>query len=443
MTRTGVWALLVATLAGAPAWSAVEPSDSADTLPAERSAPASDVWSRATATLRLLGSHRYQRPSLGSLNPDNQALRLPRQTSEVEARLDVGLDLDRVTLSAKPRARWTRDHWQDGPRAGRSEDHADLLLLEGVARLRLAEPLFASFGRENLQWGPGQLLNPSNPFFAENGRENPVREIGGQDFLRVVLLPSSVWTVSWITNTGPGERDPGGRDWHPSHALKADWVGRQASGGALVHGGPDAQTSLRGFGQWTASDALLLCGEASVSRGSAALYPVADLGPLGGHLEATRRDDAAAFVTAAGGAAYTVAFGPTLSLEGVWNGEGYGDGQAERFFDLAHRAGALAEQGLSVPRAAGPSSLGLRLLRRRYLFAQYLQTEIADRLTVTLRWTQNLDDGSALATGFGEWSLSDRWRLFGFGGAGTGGSRDEFGSAVRYSVSLGLELSAF
>jgi len=437
MTRVAAGILVLALLTAAPTPAG---AGATETEPPPLAGLLAD---RGRATLRLLGDHRYQRPSLGGLNPDNRVFDLPRQVTEAEARLDLGLNLDRLSLSARPRARWTREQWQDGPEAGRSETAVDVFLLEGLARLRVLDELFISFGRENLQWGPGQFLNPSNPFFAENGRENPVREIPGRDFFRAVFLPSSVWTVSWITDTGPGERDPGGQDWHPSHALKVEAVGREASGGALVHGGPGAETSLRAFGQWTASDALLLYGEASASRGTAVLYPVADPGPLGGHLEAAHRDSAEVFAVALAGAAYTLALGPTLSLEGVWNGEGYGDGQAELFFDLAHRAGGLAAQGFSVPRVAGPSSLGLRLLRRRYLFAQYLQTEIADRLMVTLRWAQNLDDGSALATGFGEWSLSDRWRLFAVGGAGTGGNRDEFGSAVRYSLSLGLELSAF
>ncbi|MHB8763168.1 MAG: hypothetical protein ACYDA8_02315 [Deferrisomatales bacterium] len=440
MSRAAAGCLLLALLAGAPARAGDGPDPAA---PAEGAAGALDLAGRGTATLRLLGSHRYQRPSLGGLNPDNRSLDLPRHTSEAEARLDLGLELDRLALAAKPRARWTRDQRQDGPGAGRADGDADLVLLEGWGRLRLGDRLFASFGRENLQWGPGQLVNPANPFFAENGRENPVRELPGQDFLRAVVLPSGAWTLSWITATGPGEGDPAGRHWHPSHALKAEVVGREASGGALVHGGPGAQTSLRGFGQWTASDALLLYGEASATRGTRALYPVAAPGPLGGRLEATRRDDPAVFVAAVAGAVYTLALGPTLSLEAAWNGEGYGQAEADRFFDLAHRAGALAAQGLAGPRAAGPPELGLRLLRRRYLFAQYLQTEIADRLTVILRWSQSLDDRSALATGFGEWSLSPRWRLFAFGGAGTGGNRDELGSAVRYSLSLGLELSAF
>ena len=399
---------------------------------------------RWDATGRLLGSIAHVEPSLGGLNPDNRAFEIPSQRAEGEARLDVTADVGRFSFFAKPRARWTWDSWNDGPRDGESETDADLLLLEGAARFRspIPEGLFLIAGRENLQWGPSQLVSPSNPFFPENGRENPVREIPGMDFFRAVWLPSGTWTVSWITNWGRGEGDLGGVTWHPSHAAKVDYVGQEASGGALVHAGKDHATSLRGYGQWTASDALLVYGEGSVSRGTYALYPVTDTSPAGGHLEATREDDASPIFFVLLGGAYTLLAGPTLSAEYAYNGEGYSQSDADRFFDLGHQVGQLAAAGLVKP-DTDRTSTGRRLLRRNYLFLQYLQTEIANKMTLLLRWTQNLDDQSGLATLFADYSLADRWRAFAYGSCGSGGNRDEFGSVVRYSGLIGLEFSAF
>ena len=397
---------------------------------------------RSTLSLRLLGSRRYQVPTLGSLNPDNRVLDLPRHTTEGEVRVDATLDLDRVLFSAKPRVRLTRDQWGDGPRSGESETDEETLLLEGTARIRLHDTLFVNLGRENLQWGPAQLVNPSNPFFAENGRENPVREIAGMDFVRVVWLPTYSWTVSWIANTGLGEGNLQGRDWHPSQALKVEYVGYEANGGVLVHGGPDHKTSLRAYGRWTASDALLVYAEGSIQKGTEVLYPTDGPAPLGLTLDDTRSDDPALIPFTVLGASYTMELGPTFTMEYAYNGEGYDDGEAGRFFDLAHGAGALIEAGLLEPDPDGAAP-GLRLLRRHYLFGQYLHSEIADRFTVLLRWTQNLDDLSGLGTAFLEWNASDRWRLFSFAAYGTGGNRDEFGSAVRWLGLLGIELSAF
>ncbi len=396
---------------------------------------------RGTLSVRLLGSHRYVRPCLGGINPDNRVLELPRQTSELEARVDATLDLGRLLLSAKPRVRLTRDRWQDGPRSGDAENDEETLLLEGAAQLRLHETLFVSLGRENLQWGPGQFLNPSNPFILDNGRDNPVREVPGMDFFRVVWLPSYAWTVSWITNTGRGEGETQGGTWRPSHALKVEWMGYEANAGFLVHGGPGQKTSFRLYGQWTASDALLLYGEGSIQKGSEALYPVDGPPPLGIGLDDARSDDPALLPLVLVGGSYTLERGPTLSLEYVFNAEGYHEAEADRFFSLAHGVGRLVRSGLLEP-DPDEGGTGLRLLRRHYLFAQYLHTEIADRFTVLVRWAQNLDDMSGQATGFFEWNAADRWRLFAYGAWNTGGNRDEFGSLVRYAGLVGVEFSA-
>lgn len=418
----------------------VAPGDVADVEEAPGLVPA--LRERGSATLRLLGSHRYQKPSLGGLNPENRLLALPRQVSEGEVRLDLSADLGRLSLLAKPRARWTREHWQDGPAAGESDTDAEVVLLEGSAQLRLLPTLFASFGRENLQWGPGQLANPSNPFFADNGRENPVREVPGMDFARVVWLPTEDWTLSWIANTGRGEGELPSGEWRGSQALKLDYLGYAAHGGLLLHAGTGVRPSLRGYGQVTATEALLLYAEAGVSRGTRARYPADGPPPLGLALEETKKDGYRWFPTSLLGASYTLRLGPTLSAEYLYHGEGYDDAEAERFFDLAHGAGALVAAGLAAPDPDGFSTR-LRLLRKNYLFVQYLHTEIARRLTVLLRSTQNLDDASHLATGFAEWNLSDHWRLFTFGAYGSGGNRDEFGSALRYLGLAGVEWSAF
>ena len=135
--------------------------------------------------------------------------------------------------------------------------------------------------------------------------------------------------------------------------------------------------------------------------------------------------------------------GPTLNLEYIYNGEGYTDEEANQFFELGHAIGRSVEAGLLDPAELEFRDTKLRLLRRNYLFLQYLQTEIADRFMLLLRWTQNLDDRSGLGSVLLEWNLSDHWRLFGHGDGGSGGNRDEFGSVVRWRVFAGMELSLF
>jgi hypothetical protein len=279
-------------------------------------------------------------------------------------------------------------------------------------------------------------VSPSNPFFSENGRDNPVREIAGMDFVRGVWLPGGGWTASWIVNTGPGEHHLSGRDWHPSQAAKVDYIGPEASGAVLYHEGKDESPSVRGYAQWTASDALLAYGEASLSKGTHALYP------NDGRLESTRKGTPNLIPMLLLGGSYTLESGPTLYLEYIFNGEGYNESEADQSFDLAHRFGEAVDEGL-IPSGTELPNLRRKLLRRNYLFFQYVQTDIQDKIDVILRWAENLDDRSSLLTGFAEYAVGDQLRLFGFTTWGAGGNRDEFGSLIRFQGILGIEFTAF
>jgi hypothetical protein len=410
------------------------PSAPVPTL-AERASPWLD---HVSTTGRLLGTAGYQRPTLGGLDPDNRVLELPGWVTTAEARWDLSVDVWQLQFMAKPRFTWTWEELRQGPDAGDSSAEADLLLLEGTARANLFDRVFLSFGRENLQWGPAQTVNPSNPFFFENGRENPIREIPGLDFFRAVWLPSYNWTFTWLTNTGKGEGNFENRSWHPAHALKAEYVGYSANAGVLVHGGDEFPTSLRGYFHWTASEGASLYGEASIAEESGARYPTET-----GSLEERDADDGGPTLFGLIGSSYTFVVGPTVYLEYIYNGEGYTDAEAERLFDLGYAVGAGVEAGLLDPADLEPTDTRLRLLRRNYLSVQYLQTEIRDRFTVLLRWTQNLDDSSGLGSTLLEWNLADRWRLYAYGDGGSGDGRSEFGSVVRWRGFAGVELSLF
>ena len=87
-------------------------------------------------------------------------------------------------------------------------------------------------------------------------------------------------------------------------------------------------------------------------------------------------------------------------MEYLYNGLGYSDNQAERFYQLRARAAEAYDlpglsdlSRLTLSRTADPK---MRFLRRNYLMLQYNHNDIRDVLNLTVRWTQNLDDGSGL-----------------------------------------------
>jgi hypothetical protein len=377
-----------------------------------------------------------------SLNPGN-VMEIPRRQAEFHFRPDFNLNFRRVELNLKPRFQYAWRDYDDGVRSGESENESQSYVNEWFFRFRLTDKFFAMYGRENLQWGPSQLLSPSNPFNPDNGRNNPRLEVEGLDYGRFIWVPSSSWTVSAIANTDEGrlqKNDPFSQQTTPfrkSYALKLDYTGedhyfslipsyREAGDFQLSSFGgwslansirPDAGNIARAactpsissycgeeeyrlgfFGGWNASDALLLYAEGS-----------------GSDNDTNGRDD---YELLAGGA-YTLQAGPTFTLEYFHNNNGC----------VLDRIDQCLVSGQADPRDL--------LMRRRYVMFQYLDTEIVNNLNLSLRLVHNLDDDSTRAIGIIEYEVGAHTQLYLMPNVFQGKQGSEFGSLLRYSVFVG------
>ena len=135
-----------------------------------------------SGAFRILGYGIVQEPTDSTQNPGNNFYQVPRYSAVMELRPDVGFNSRYLELSAKPRAKFDFRSWQDGDLNGETQWRDDWYVNEWLVRLKAADRLFVSYGRENLQWGPSFLYSPSNPFFSDNGRSNPYLEVPGMDF---------------------------------------------------------------------------------------------------------------------------------------------------------------------------------------------------------------------------------------------------------------------
>jgi hypothetical protein len=368
---------------------------------AERGGPtlpailAREVWPGFSSRIALQGFSALRQPVNSNINPNN-ALDIPRYQLGLDVRPDLRLAFRRLELSVSPRLelRWAR--WEDGNRQGDADTEASTFVYEWLVRYGIMERLFASYGRENLQWGPSSLLAPSNPFNPNNGQNDPRAEVPGLGYGRAVWIPSSELSVSFIANTNQGRLDqlP---EFRNTYALKVDYntqgkyisvIPAYREGGAFSAGY---------FAGWTVSDALLL------------------------HIEGRfgeRIDDAAVLV----GGSYTLALGPTVTVEFLHDGSGCTLAPIERCFPLD-------PANTTVPSG---------LIRRNYLLMQYSQARIANTLNLTLRWIQGLDDRSARIIGIIDYELGNHLQAFFIGNVDTGGKRTEFGSVLRYSLMGGV-----
>jgi hypothetical protein len=400
---------------------------------------------RFSFDLRILTYGIIQEPANSTQNPENNFLQIPHYLADLEMRPDLRLNLDFLDLSAKPRMRLEYSVWREGDREGESEWDDDWYINEWLARLKVRENLFLSYGRENLQWGPSFLFSPSNPYFKDNGRRNPYLEVPGMDFGRVVWIPGSSWTLSFIANTDEGRNKIiGPIPFEKTYSLKVDYTGRENYGSIILSHREDSENLLGFFGGWTISDAILLYAEGVITQGSEALYPKKDRSPFGALMIKLHEDDSTIKPVLLAGGSYTFGTSGTLTLEYAYYSPGYTDSEADTYYSLRRKAANAIGLGGGISGLAqmtlGQTAVtGLQFLRKNYALLQYTQNNIKNKIDLFLRWAQNLDDGSGQFTTVVTYSLGKHMELFSVGTVMAGGNDSEFGSILDYQWMIGLK----
>ncbi|MCG2776907.1 MAG: hypothetical protein L6406_14635 [Desulfobacterales bacterium] len=394
-------------------------------------------------SVRTLASGTIQDPANSSQNPDNDFFQIPQYLADLELRPDFYLNFRLLQLSVKPRVSLEWRAWGEGDREGETDWDDDCFVNEWLARIRMTQNLFVSYGRENLQWGPSYLFSPSNPFFRDNGRSNPKREVPGMDFARLVWLPAMSWTLSVIANLDKGRQEFLFFEFEKTYALKLDYAGQEAYAGLILSRKENDRDRLGAFGGWTATDALLLYGEGTIAKGTDALYPEEANNPFGASMLAIDDEASSLKGIVLIGGSYTLEIGPTLTMEYIYNGPGYSNRQAKDYYRLRNDAsdafdltGPISDLSrLTLSRTADP---GLRFLRRNYVMFQYNHNDIWDVLNLTFRWTQNIDDGSGQFISIVEYFVGEHTQLFSIGTINSGAGDTEFGSILDYQWMIGL-----
>ena len=373
----------------------------------------------------ILGYAMFQDVENSNLNPYN-IIGLADKKLQIAARPDFFLTFEAQRLSFEFKPRFTADQttWDDGIYELKSDEgDTDAAVNEWLVRYGVTDKVFISGGRENLQWGPSYLLSPSNPFIRDNGKNNPYLELPGLDYVRAVLIPNSIWTVSLIANVGEG-RYEGLENFKNTYALKTDYTGYEKYAGFIVSGREGDQPEFGLYGGLTMTDYLLLYTEGSIS------------------LESDRVD-------ILGGGSYTLQDGSAFSLEYFHQGSGTATEPIERalvpeglYQDLQDRFSDF--DGSPNELLAEIEALDLdfnlpALVRKNYVMLQYVKPEIRDVLTLTGRWIYNVDDTSNRAVGIVNWEVNSRLTVLTVGNAFIGGTDTEFGSLLNHSLMAGVQ----
>ena len=356
------------------------------------------------------------------LNPGNRIAGLPQNSVTAEARFNLKAESDTLRLTLRP-ILLAQDN-RDGFVSQRSNEG---YLSQWQLRLRAAEAWSIAAGREVLNWGPAQFRSPSSPFYFDNGRSNPMRELSGMDALKISWAPDMQRSLYVTRIAGSGHTANGIDPWRDSWLVKADTRGDGWAGGLALAKKSGRAAFLGAHGQFTASDALLVYGEAgSTTQPNALQSPSDAMLPFSVTVESRRH------ATLLAGMAYTFNNGQSLNAEVLHDGHGYSAQEESAYFARAAVFPLLAGQAL----AYAP-----RLLGRDYLHlvwqSNLMESDGYGRMMLTHNFTDNGDELS----GYGEIALTARVTAFALGLLPIGSARQEFSSLATRSLTAGVKVA--
>lgn len=319
------------------------------------------------------------------LNPGNQIAHLPQQSEAAELRLNFKAENDTVRFTMRPIAL---------SRAAKHESYVSQWQL----RVRAVEGWNVAAGREVMNWGAAQFRSPSSPFYFDNGRRDPMRELVGMDNVKLTWTPDMQRsaTLARIVRAGYGAAQPD--VWRDSWLAKLDQRGDEWAYGVVAVKAPFLPAFYGANAQFTWSDTLLLYGELGSSAQPSTLVSPADVAqPFSLQAISPRR------TTALAGAAYTFENGQSVNAEYMHEGRGYTAAEAQACF--ARAAASPLWAGMALGYAP-------RLLGRDYLHWVWQSNLMESDAYWRAMFTHNITDGSNELGAYGEKTLNPHLSVF-------------------------------
>lgn len=353
------------------------------------------------------------------LNPDNQIARLPQRSETAELRLNFKAESETVRLTARPITLIRETHSTFG-----SEQHGESYFSQWQVRVRAAEGWTIAAGRDVLNWGPAQFRSPSSPFYFDNGRRDPMRELVGMDSVKLTWTPDMQSSASLvrIVRSGYGAASPD--SWRDSWLMKFDRRGNEWAYGLGAAKAPDRAAFIGAHGQATLSDSLMVYGEVGSSTLTGQLQSTSDLAqPL------TVQDTSPRRTTTLAGISYTFEDGKSLASEYLHDAHGYTRTQENTYFQRAASSPGMA--------------LGFkpRLLGRDYLHLVWQSNMMDEHGYWRLMYTRNISDGGSEVAAYGEAIVNNRIIAFLLAVLPQGSARQELSALTQRSITLGLKIA--
>ncbi len=356
------------------------------------------------------------------LNPQNQIASIPKRTDVGEVRFNLKAESDDVRFTARPILATRNQHKTQGM-SQKSEGY----LSQWQLRVRAVDGVNVAVGREVMNWGAAQFRSPSSPFYFDNGRSDPMRELVGMDNIKLTWTPDMQSSVTLARVFGTGRVATSSDEWRNTWLLKADQRGDGYALGFVAAKAPLNAAFYGAHGQYSLGDETLLYAEIGSSEQRSALQSPADAAqPFSVLAASTRRD------TVLLGTTYTLPDGQSLTAEYLRDNNGYTTAQEVAYFLRAASSPLLAGQALGM---------APRLLGRDYVHLVWQSNLMESDGYWRMMYTRSLTDGGHELGAYGETTLSER--ISGFASVLiTNGSVDqEFSSLFSRSLTVGVKVA--
>jgi len=361
------------------------------------------------------------------LNPNNLIARLPRHNQIAEARFNFKAENDSLRLILRPIMLWQQNSNGFG-----DQIQSETYVSQGQLRWRIAEAWNVAAGREVMNWGPGQFRSPSNPFYFDNGRSNPIRELSGLDAVKLSWTADTRHAISLAYIGSSGHYEGATDTWRDTWLFRATKREAKWAGGLAIAKKQGQQTFAGTDIQYTLHDAVLLYGEAGSSTRLNALKSSAEVTqPFSVEAESSRN------INELIGASYTLDNGQSLSAEYLHQGHGLSASEEIAYFERA--ANAVLPAGaaiLGMALANAPPLLG-----QEYMHLLWQNNFLEGDTYWRLMLTHSITDGGNQVSGYGEKSLNKRASGFLLGMLSIGNSRQEFSSLIGNIATAGIKIA--
>jgi hypothetical protein len=401
-----------------------------------------DFW--ASFEVWTYGSHTFL-DNASVLNPSNMVLHLPDDQIVVDSRLNLyarwNAGWGQTDVEVYPRWEVSGSHTDCAPGCAALTYSGPISWNQAFVRVRAGDTTLVA-GRELLSWGPATFRSPSNPFYFNGDRANPLADTPGIDLVRATHAWAGVnLTGAYIFSTRTLYPSISTMDSGDTALLKLDRRGDNYLVSILGSQRKGDAPFVGAFAQVTPHDAWLLYGEWNSSSSGTRSLP----SPAGKSAPSGRSDSAGRAWTGLIGANYTFATGQVASAEYLYNGHGYGREQEQRFFQQTARSEHMLSggPGLTYGTAAQVPAQSSALLGRHYLWLG-LQSNPQETMQYwRFESAQNLQDLSCRFLAYYERNLSRYLSTFFSITINAGGPQSEFGALFRGRLTVGLKAFVF